>query len=136
MPRWYVAAPMLMPKVITNTDTEDLATFVAPFGDRKSQQRHPADQSVIETAATRFTENNGITTWPASAVASEIVPAPQTVTPGTGTLDRAAGVTITLANAADVNADGLAAVKARMTTLGITVKDPGGVAVKVSVNAA
>jgi hexosaminidase len=133
MPRWYVTAPMLTPKVITNTDTEDLATFVAPFADRKSQQRHPADQSVIETAATRFAENTAAT-WPAANVASEIVPSPQTVMAGTGTLDLSTGVTITLATATDVNADGLTALKTRMTNLGLTVKDTGGVPIKVSVN--
>jgi hexosaminidase len=136
MPRWYVAAPMLMPKVITNTNTEDLATFVAPFADRKSQQRHPADQSVIETAATRLAENTGIATWPAQNVAIEILPTPQKVTAGTGTLDLSGGVTITLATPNDINADGLTALKKRLTDLGLTVKDTGGVAVKVSVNAA
>src|SRR6266496_3368474 len=80
MPRYYVAAPSLMPRVITKTDTEDLSTFVTPFTDRKQTQRLPGDQSVIETAATRYAANAGVADRGAAAVAGEVVPTPQQVT--------------------------------------------------------
>jgi hexosaminidase len=136
MPRWYVAAPDLTAVVIAHTDTEDLARFVAPFTERKQTHRHPIDQTVIETAATRFTENASIADWEASAVASEVVPTPQTLTKGTGSLDLSTGVTITTNMPSDVHLEGLASVKARLTTLGVTVKDTGGVPVRLSVNPA
>jgi hexosaminidase len=135
MPRWYVAANGLNPAVLANTNTEDLSSFVTPFTDPKQTRRHPTvDQIVIETARTRYEKNTGIADWDANAVATEVVPTPQTVTKGTGSLDLSTGVTITTSTPTDVNADGLASVKARLTTLGVTVKDSGGVAVKVSVN--
>ncbi|HMI85505.1 MAG TPA: family 20 glycosylhydrolase [Polyangiaceae bacterium] len=136
MPRWYVAAPGLAAVVLAHTNTEDLSSFVTPFTDPKQTHRHPIDQVVIETAATRFAENTGIADWDVGAVASEVVPAPQTVTKGAGFLDLSAGVTIVTSVPTDVSADGLASVKARLTTLGVTVKDEGGVAVRVSVNPA
>ena len=136
MPRWYVAAAGLVPAILANTNTEDLSSFVAPFTDRKQTHRHPVDQTVIETAATRFTENAGIADWETSAVAFEVVPAPQAWTKGTGALDLSQGVTITTSTPTDVNAEGLASVKARLTILGVAVKDTGGVAVRVSVNPA
>ena len=136
MPRWYVAASGFTPAVLANTDTEDLSGFVTPFVEPKQTHRHPVDQTVIETSATRFAENTGIADWDANAVAAEVVPAPLAVTKGTGTLDLSPGMTITTGAPTDVNAEGLASVKAKLTTLGVAVKDTGGVAVRVSVNAA
>jgi hexosaminidase len=136
MPRWYVAASGLVPVVLAHTNTEDLSAFVAPFIQRKQTHRHPIDQTIIETAATRFAENAPIADWDVGAVASEIVPAPQAVTKGTGALDLSTGVTITTSMPTDLSAEGLASVKARLTTLGAEVKDTGGVAVRLSVNPA
>ncbi|HMJ52857.1 MAG TPA: family 20 glycosylhydrolase [Polyangiaceae bacterium] len=136
MPRWYAAAAGLVPVVLASTNTENLSSFVTPFTDRKQTQRHPIDQTVIETAATRFTENAGIADWETSAVASEVIPVPKAVTKGTGSLDLSAGVTITTNMPTDVTAEGLSSVKARLTTLGVSVNDTGGVAVRLSVDAA
>jgi hexosaminidase len=138
MPRWYVAATAtptpLVPAVLANTNTEELSSFVTPFTEPKQTHRHPIDQTVIETAGTRYTENAPIAIWEVGAVAGEVVPTPQTITRGTGSLDLSSGVTITTSIPTDVTVEGLASVKARLTTFGVTVKDSGGVAVRVSVN--
>jgi hexosaminidase len=136
MPRWYIAANGLLPVVLGNTNSEDLSRFVTPFTERKQTLRHPSDQTVIETAATRFSENAGIAEWDANAVAAEVVPAPHSLSKGTGSIDLSTGVTITTNLPADLHQEGLASVKARLTLLGVDVKDTGGVAVRVSVNPA
>jgi hexosaminidase len=131
MPRFYVVAPGGAPVAITNTDTEDQTAFVDPFTDPLQMRRAPGDQSVIATAATRFADDSAVMDLGAAGVAAEIVPAPASVTAGTGTLDLAAGVTIT---AAGVDPGAIASVKARLALLGVTVNSTGGAAINVSVD--
>jgi hexosaminidase len=131
MPRFYVTAPGAKPVAFANTDTEDLASFVTPFTSPLQTRRHPADQSVIATAATRFAENAAVRDLGADAVAADVVPSPIAVTRGSGSLDLSHGVRIT---ASGIAADAVASFRARLGRLNVRSDDPHGVAVDVSVD--
>ena len=130
MPRFFVAAPGLEPVVVANTATEDASAFVGPFSDPQQMLRNANDHVPQATAATRFAANQATRDLGAAAVAAEVVPAPAHVTPGSGTLDVAGGLAI---HASGLDRDAVAAITARMTTLGI--KSTGSVPVSVSVGA-
>src|SRR5262249_53130888 len=131
MPRFYVAAPGQTPVAITNTDTENLESYVAPFTSRLQTRRHPADQSVIATAATRFAENSAIADLGEAAVAAEVVPSPMNMTRGAGSLDLGRGVKVA---ASGLGTDAIAAFKTRLGRLGVRMNDFDGVPINVSVN--
>jgi hexosaminidase len=104
---------------------------VAPFTSPLQTRRHPADQSVIATAATRFAENAATRDLGAAAVAAEVVPSPMAMTRGSGSLDLSHGVRVT---ASGLAADSVAAFKARLNALNVGCDDAYGVAIDVSVN--
>jgi hexosaminidase len=132
MPRFYVAAPGSEPQLLEATDTENLADFVEPFVTPEQTRRHPADQSVIATAGTRFSENSALSDLGPDAVAAEIVPRPMTLTLGSGTLDLSNGVRF---GATDLDAAALDVIKASLRRLGVDVGGRRGTRIDVVVDA-
>jgi len=74
IPRWYVTSTDAEPKVIVNTDTEDLAAFVSPIGDQ--WKRTPEDHNILMTPVTRFDRNADIQTLDAQLLRGQILPTP------------------------------------------------------------
>lgn len=63
MPRWYATSGDAKPKILVNTDTEDLNQFVAPFtGDQ--WKRTKDDNNILMTPASRFTKNAELKPYP------------------------------------------------------------------------
>jgi hexosaminidase len=133
MPRFYLAADGLKPVTIANTNTEDFTSFVDELTDPKQTRRHPADQSVIATAATRFAENAATLDLGDAGVTAQILPSPMNVTAGTGTVVVAGGVSLVASGIDDAS---LEVVRSRIRKLGVPLKTSGGVVIKASVNAA
>ena len=131
MPRFYVTAPGVRPIAFANTDTENLASFVAPFTNPLQTRRHPADQSVIATAATRFAENASVRNLGADAVAADVVPSPMAMTRGTGSLDLSHGIRVA---ASGLASDAVAAFRSRLARLNVPCDDFRGIPLNVSVN--
>ncbi|WP_414147235.1 beta-N-acetylhexosaminidase [Erwinia sp. BNK-24-b] len=75
MPRWYVTSGKAKPKTIASTDSEDLTTFVEPFGNQ--WKRIPDDKNVLMAAASRFDKNSDVALLPATALRGKIVPEPR-----------------------------------------------------------
>ena len=131
MPRFYLAAPGLTAKAVADTDTESLPEFVAPFTEPEQQWRTPDDESVIETAATRYASNAVVEDLGVDAVAAAIVPTPKEMTVDGGSLDLSGGVTI---NAIGLDSAVVESVAARLTLLGVAAVE-SGVPLTVSVDA-
>lgn len=74
MPRAFIAQPGLQPEVFANTDTEQLADFVAPFATREQQLRSATDLYPIATAETRFQENRAV-----NEAAAKVEPGPKII---------------------------------------------------------
>jgi len=131
MPRAYVTGAGLVPASIANTDTEDFSAFVAPLVTPLQTRRHPADQSVIATAGTRFAENGSVRDLGPLAVSSEVVPTPLGLTKGIGILNLQPGVKV---NATGISADAVASFKTRLAQLGVRSNDVDGTPLNVFVN--
>ncbi len=90
MPRAFIAQPGLQPAVFANTDTEDIAQFVAPFSKPEQQLRSSDDLYQVVTAAARFEANLAVNQVAAKLDHSpKIIPTPANITyrKGTARLD-------------------------------------------------
>lgn len=114
LPRWYVTADKATPKVIANTDTEDLSQFVTPLGDQ--WKRTPDDKNILMTAEARFEKNSDVKTLNVNSLRGQIVPTPQEVKVHGQDVDLSKGVKLDLSA---LNADAQNAVKARFALLGV-----------------
>ncbi|MGL4861099.1 MAG: beta-N-acetylhexosaminidase [Enterobacteriaceae bacterium] len=78
MPRWYVTSGDAQPKVIANTDTEQLRDFVAPIeGDLWKRTRD--DHNILMTSSSRYDKNQDTRLLPAQALRGQILPTPKEV---------------------------------------------------------
>lgn len=74
LPRWYVTADHATPKIIANTDTEDLTQFVTPLGEQ--WKRIPDDKNILMTAQTRFDKNSDLHVLDNRLLRGQIIPTP------------------------------------------------------------
>ncbi|MDR3426584.1 family 20 glycosylhydrolase [Silvimonas sp.] len=126
MPRWMVKAGNADAKVIANTNTEDINSFVGPLG--KNWQRTATDANVLMNASSRFEQYSQTPALPQAAIAGRMIPEPmqQTMTGGN----------ITIANGLELKATGLTAsnveaLQARFRMLGVAPKS-GNLPAKVA----
>lgn len=121
MPRWYVTSGDATPKVIGNTDSENVADFSAPItGD--NWKRTGADNNVLMNTQTRFAKNQDIATLPAQQLRGQILPTPVQVTVGKADVDLSHGITLDTLALPKATVD---AVTARFAQLGVNVAEKG-----------
>ncbi|QCR36772.1 beta-N-acetylhexosaminidase [Nissabacter sp. SGAir0207] len=121
MPRWYVTAEGAEPKIIRNTDTEDVSQFVGEITPA-NLKRAPEDNNIAMTPTTRFVKNRDVAQVPAASLRGQIMPTPLQVKVSAGDVVLDKGL------AADLTAlpmPSQQAVRARMALLGLT-EQPGG----------
>ncbi|WP_426816777.1 beta-N-acetylhexosaminidase [Winslowiella sp. 2C04] len=121
MPRWYATSGDAQPKVLANTDSEDLHQFVTPFsGDQ--WKRTAADNNILMTPATRFIKNAVTEPLAVTALRGQIVPTPREVNIHSADVDLSKGVALNLSVLPQPSAE---AVSQRFAALGIA-SDPSG----------
>ncbi|WP_380177431.1 beta-N-acetylhexosaminidase [Kalamiella sp. sgz302252] len=120
MPRWYVTSGNAQPKIITSTDSQDLTTFVEPFGEQ--WKRTPDDQNVLMVAGSRFEKNSEVALLSSPALRGQIVPTPLQVEVLPEDADLSQGVSLDLAS---LPADRAEAVRQRFRLLGVKEQDAG-----------
>ncbi len=75
MPRWYATSADAKPKVLANTDTEDLYKFITPFaGDL--WKRTKDDNNVLMNTENRYAKNQDVKTLSAENLRGQIIPTP------------------------------------------------------------
>ncbi|WP_034943535.1 beta-N-acetylhexosaminidase [Erwinia oleae] len=114
MPRWYVTSGEAKPKIMIGTDSEDLTTFVEPFGEQ--WKRIQDDKNVLMVASSRFDKNSDVALLPSSALRGQIVPTPMKVEILAEDADLSKGVKLDLSS---LSADKAQAVKQRFELLGL-----------------
>ena len=118
MPRYYVTAENAEPKVISNTDTEDMSAIMTPLTG-ENLKRHAGDNNIIMNANTRFESNEATAQLSAASVANKIIPTPvwqdEKVT---GFVDLSTGINI---YAPAMQQDSLDAVTQRFENFGVNV---------------
>lgn len=102
MPRWYVTVNNannnnITARIISNTNTETLADFVAPISGNL-WQRTASDQNKVMTTVNRYTKNSDIKQLAPYQIQAQIVPTPTTLSIGHEQINLAAnGVNLQLA---------------------------------------
>ncbi|NAX20353.1 beta-N-acetylhexosaminidase [Vibrio sp. V39_P1S14PM300] len=114
LPGAFVTAPNAQPKVMASLDSEDVGTFVSGLtgGNLK---RTPDDNNVFATAESRFDNNTDLSLQDVSAT---LLPTPQQVNVGSGSVDIAQGIALPKSV---FNADQFAALEARANVLGLNI---------------
>lgn len=120
MPRWYVTSGEATPKIIASTDTEDLTTFVEPFG--KQWKRTADDQNVLMNAGSRFDKNSDVARLAPPALRGQILPTPMEVEVFSEDADLSGGVILKLDS---LSAGKAKAVQQRFAQLGIREQPAG-----------
>ncbi len=121
LPRWYATSGDAKPKMLANTDTENLDQFVAPFtGDQ--WKRTKDDKNILMTPASRFVSNADLQTLPAGALRGQIVPTPMQVKVHAQDVDLHKGVSPDLSTLVKPAAD---VVNQRFALLGVPVQANG-----------
>ncbi|MFT5807620.1 MAG: hexosaminidase [Moritella dasanensis] len=118
MPRYYVTAENAQPKVISNTDNEDMSQIMTPITG-ENLKRHAGDNNIVMNANTRFESNAATAQLSAASVANKIIPTPvwqdEKVT---GFADLSAGISI---HAPAMQQSSLDAVTQRFENFGVNV---------------
>lgn len=120
MPRWYVTSGDATPKIIASTDTEDLTTFVEPFGEK--WKRIPGDKNVLMVPESRFEKNSDMQLLPSSVLRGQIVPTPMKVEVLADDADLSKGVSLDLASLPEQKAN---AITQRFRLLGVKENKKG-----------
>lgn len=121
LPRWYAVSGEAQPKILKNTDTEDLHQFITPLkGDQ--WKRAATDNNKLMVPNSRFIANKLMDTLPQKALRGQIVPTPLEVKIHPGNVSLDGGVSLEL-SALPVPAQ--QAIKTRFTTLGVAQRDEG-----------
>jgi len=129
MPRWYATSGDAQPKVLANTDTENLHQFITPFkGDQ--WKRTDADNNILMTPLTRFAKNEAVLVMPASSLRGQIIPTPLEVKIHAQDVNLSHGVALHLDALNKTTAD---AISQRFALLGIS-EDAKGYPIKTAVD--
>ncbi len=121
LPRWYATSGDAKPKILANTDTEDVNQFVAPFtGDQ--WKRTKDDNNVLMVPESRFAKNQELKVLPMATLRGQIIPTPMDVKIHQQDVDLSKGVALELSALTKPAAD--AAAK-RFELLGVENKADG-----------
>lgn len=116
IPRWYATSGDAKPKILANTDTEDLDQFVSPFtGDQ--WKRTKDDNNILMQPESRFTKNQDLQVLPMTALRGQIIPTPMEIKVHQHDVDLGKGVALELSALTKPAAD---AAKERFELLGVT----------------
>ncbi|AJJ10377.1 chitobiase [Yersinia rohdei] len=121
MPRWYATSGNAKPKVLKNTDTEDINEYLTQFtGD--NWQRTKDDNNVLMTPESRFVKNAAVKTLAAADLRGQIIPTPLEVKIHQQDVDLSKGVALDLSALPQSGAE---AVQQRFELLGLTLNSAG-----------
>ncbi|MGL5385447.1 MAG: beta-N-acetylhexosaminidase [Serratia sp. (in: enterobacteria)] len=131
LPRWYATSGDAQPKILSNTDTEDVNQFVAPFtGDQ--WKRTKDDNNILMVPESRFTKNQELKVLPAATLRGQIIPTPMEVKVHSQDVDLSKGVALELSALTKPAAD---AAAERFALLGIK-NQAGGYPIKTDIKPA
>ncbi|WP_337262053.1 MULTISPECIES: beta-N-acetylhexosaminidase [unclassified Serratia (in: enterobacteria)] len=131
LPRWYATSGDAKPKILANTDTEDVHQFVAPFtGDQ--WKRTKDDHNILMVPESRFTKNQDLKVLPAAALRGQIIPTPMEVNVHKQDVDLSKGVALDLSALTKPAAD---AATQRFELLGVA-NHAGGYPIRTDIQPA
>jgi hexosaminidase len=117
MPRWYVTSSNAQPKIIANTNTNDVTQFSSAISGEQ-WKRTKEDKNVLMTAQTRYDKNQEIATLSQAALRGQIIPTPLKVNVGNEDVNLTKGVQL---NLQDLSPTQVTALKSRFEALSVPI---------------
>ncbi len=121
LPRWFLATKGTKPRIIRNTETENLENFVYPIG-KDLSQNSPDDMNVLMSAEARFLKNQAIKLLPAQELRGRIIPTPLTSEIFPENIDLSSGISF---DNSSLDEEALNIIKNRLQLFGIKVNNNG-----------
>ncbi|MDE1485473.1 carbohydate-binding domain-containing protein [Xenorhabdus bovienii] len=121
MPRWYATSGDAMPKILANTDTEDLSAFLSDFtGDQ--WKRTTSDNNIQMTPETRFVKNQQMVKISEDQLRGQVIPTPKTLTIHSQDVNLSRGVKLELGGLSNASID---VIRERFASHNIKLTDNG-----------
>ncbi|WP_340620723.1 beta-N-acetylhexosaminidase [Xenorhabdus siamensis] len=121
MPRWYATSGDAIPKVLTNTDTEDLSAFLSDF---KGEQwkRTTTDNNILMTPESRFEKNSQMSLMDEDKLRGQIIPTPRKLSIHSQDVNLSHGVRLELGGLSDAS---IRVIRERFADYNIKLTDSG-----------
>ncbi|MGV7963489.1 beta-N-acetylhexosaminidase [Photorhabdus tasmaniensis] len=121
LPRWYATSGDAKPKVLENTDTEDLSQFLSVFtGDQ--WKRTTADNNILMTPENRYVKNLQVKKVEPEKLRGQIIPTPKEIQIYSEDADLSGGVRLEFGG---LNDEAVILVRKRFTDQGIKLENSG-----------
>ncbi|ETS29250.1 beta-N-acetylhexosaminidase [Photorhabdus temperata] len=121
LPRWYATSGDAKPKVLVNTDTEDLSQFLSAFtGDQ--WKRTTTDNNILMTPENRYAKNLQVKKVESEKLRGQIIPTPKEVQIYSEDADLSGGVRLEFGG---LNDEAVILVRKRFTDQGIKLENSG-----------
>ncbi|MEQ1961917.1 beta-N-acetylhexosaminidase [Xenorhabdus khoisanae] len=121
MPRWYATSGDATPKVLVNTDTENISEFLSDL-EGEQWKRTVTDNNILMTAENRFTKNQQVAKISEDKLRGQIIPTPKELSIHSQDVDLSRGVKLELGG---LSGESIKVIRERFKAQNIDLTDSG-----------
>ncbi|WP_340615531.1 beta-N-acetylhexosaminidase [Xenorhabdus entomophaga] len=121
MPRWYATSGDATPKVLVNTDTENISEFLSDL-EGEQWKRTVTDNNILMTAENRFTKNQQVAKISEDKLRGQIIPTPRELSIHSQDVDLSRGVKLELGG---LSGESIKVIRERFKAQNIDLTDSG-----------
>lgn len=121
MPRWYATSGDATPKVLVNTDTENISAFLSDL-EGEQWKRTVTDNNILMTPEDRFTKNQQVAKISEDKLRGQIIPTPKELSIHSQDVDLSRGVKLELGG---LSGESIKVIRERFKTQDIDLTDSG-----------
>ncbi|KMJ43750.1 beta-N-acetylhexosaminidase [Xenorhabdus khoisanae] len=121
MPRWYATSGDATPKVLVNTDTENISEFLSDL-EGEQWKRTVTDNNILMTAENRFTKNQQVAKISEDKLRGQIIPTPKELSIHSQDVDLSRGVKLELGG---LSGESIKVIRERFKAQDIDLTDSG-----------
>ncbi|MBC8951950.1 beta-N-acetylhexosaminidase [Xenorhabdus sp. PB62.4] len=121
MPRWYATSGDATPKVLVNTDTENISEFLSDL-EGEQWKRTVTDNNILMTPENRFTKNQQVAKISEDKLRGQIIPTPKELSIHSQDVDLSRGVKLELGG---LSGESIKVIRERFKAQDIDLTDSG-----------
>ncbi|MDC9596371.1 beta-N-acetylhexosaminidase [Xenorhabdus anantnagensis] len=121
MPRWYATSGDAIPKVLMNTDTENISEFLSDL-EGEQWKRTTTDNNILMTPENRFVKNQQVATIHEDKLRGQIIPTPKELSIHSQDVDLSRGVKLELGG---LSSESIKVIRERFKAHDINLTDSG-----------
>ncbi|OTA18727.1 beta-N-acetylhexosaminidase [Xenorhabdus beddingii] len=121
MPRWYATSGDATPKILVNTDTENISEFLSDL-EGEQWKRTTTDNNILMTPENRFTKNQQVARISEDKLRGQIIPTPKALTIHSQDVDLSRGVKLELGG---LGGDAINVIRERFQAHNINLTESG-----------